>query len=101
MIKSRITARGTRWGNNYEVSVTQDENDIITVLFNGHEQDILRKGLEKESEFTPPMANNYHPEPGTMLAFYYAFETSYFDELESLHVEGDIGTIPYEDGVLY
>ena len=52
----------------------------------------IRKG-------TGQMANSYHPLPNTMLQAY-ATILQYADA-DDIDVDGDIGEIPYDDGVVY
>lgn len=102
MVKGSIKAKGLRWGKELEVIATQEESTKITVTFNGMQDEWLKKALDLESETAPPMGGTYWPERGTMLAYYNLFQnTAYFDELESLEITGDIGTIPCEPGTIY
>ena len=59
-------------------------------------KDILKKGIK---DAKGKMANGYHPEADTMLQAY-ALCLMFFIE-DDISIEGDIGEIPYEPGVVY
>lgn len=94
---SKIVATGD------DLILTIEEVDgKITVLFNGEEDDGLRQNLDEIVAASPPMGGTFYPEPGTMLAYYHVLKNGYFAEwVEKLTVEGDIGEMPCEDGVIY
>ena len=94
---SKIVATGD------DLIITIEELDgKITVLFNGEEDDGLRQNLDEIVAASPPMGGTFYPEPGTMLGYYYILKNRYFFHwLTKLEVEGDIGEMPCEDGVIY
>lgn len=79
-----------------------EDNGEVKVYVNGVESEEWQDMMDEIAATSPPIAGTFYPEPGTMLAYYYVLTNSYFSEwVESLTVEGDIGEIPYEDGVIY
>lgn len=85
-----------------ELNVTVEEKDgDITVLFNGEVNEDMQFMLELEAENAPPMGGTFYPEPGTMLFYYNALKNGGLFSKFSVTVEGDIGEIPHEAGVIY
>lgn len=86
-----------------DLIITVEENDgKITVLFNGEEDAALHENLKEIAAKSPPMGGTFYPEPDTMLWYYNALKNDYFfDWLTRVDVEGDIGEMPNEDGVIY
>lgn len=81
-----------------ESTITVEETGgNITVFFNGSEDDGLLAILNDTAENAPPMGGTFYPEPGTMLFYYNALKHM----PGAVSVEGDIGEIPHEDGVIY
>lgn len=81
-----------------EVSVIED-GGVIKVYVNGREADNWRRLLDIMVDGLPPMGGTFYPEKGTMLAYYHALKNSHW--VNSLEIEGDIGEMPCEDGVIY
>lgn len=48
-----------------------------------------------------PIGGTYWPEKYEPLNVYFTLKDRYFDKLISIEVEGDLGTIPFEKGVIY
>ena len=85
-----------------ELNVTIEEKDgAITILFNGAVNDDMHFMLELEGENAPPMGGTFYPESGTMLFYYNALKNGWLFNKFTVSVEGDIGEIPHEDGVIY
>ena len=49
----------------------------------------------------PAMGGPYFPEPDSMLAAFNVLNSIFFDSLEEISVDGDIGEIPYEENTIY
>ena len=93
---SKITAKGDG------MTVTVEEQDgSIRILFDGEESEFMLGKLNDDVEYSPPMGGTFYPQPGTMLAYYNALNTVFFDKLTSLEVDGDIGEMPSEPGYIY
>lgn len=85
-----------------ELTIAVEEKDgEITVLFNGVVDDGMQYVLELEAENAPPMGGTFYPESGTMLFYYNALTSSPTYKPFTVSVEGDIGEIPHEDGLIY
>lgn len=82
----KIVAKGTIDGK--KQVVTFEEGVEVTNL-------LLIALLE-----TPePLGGTYYPEPYEPINVYYTLKDRYFDELESIEVEGELGEIPQPNGV--
>ncbi len=90
-----ITAKGKLPYGTFDVTITGDET-IKTIECSDLIRKIITNGIRK-AEGT--MANGYRPEGNTMLQAY-AFLVDMFGE-DNVSVDGDIGSIPYEEGVIY
>lgn len=69
--------------------------------FDGKENKALAQLILTESESVPPIGGTYYPEKNTMLAVKAVLENIFFDEIFNIEVIGDIGSIPYEEDVIY
>lgn len=79
-------------------TITVEEKDgVITVLFDGVVDDVMKDLLDVAAETAPPMGGTFYPEQGTMLFYYNALTNM----PGTVSVEGDIGEIPHEEGVIY
>ena len=94
---AKITAKSE------DLTITIEDTDgIITVLFNGEEDDIQLENLRELARYAPPMGGTFYPEPGTMLSYYNVLQSGFFaDWMTDITVEGDIGEMPCEDGCIY
>lgn len=87
-------------GDGMTVTVEEHEDSII-ILFDGEENDFMIGKLNDDAEYAPPMGGTFYPKPGSMLAYFNALNTVFFNKLTSLEVDGDIGEIPNEPGCIY
>lgn len=79
-------------------TITVEEKDgEINVLFDGVVDKAMEDLLEVAAKNAPPMGGTFYPEPGTMLFYYNALKHM----PGTVTVEGDIGEIPHEDGLIY
>ena len=94
---SKITAKG----DGLTITI-EEKGGSVTVLFNGSEDEMLLDDLNNIAVNSPPMGGTFYPEPGTMLSYYNALRSDFFaDLLSEISVEGDIGEMPCEDGLIY
>ena len=100
MDMSKIIAKG-KWGKEVMTVICSEEDGKIQITFNDQKDEILKEMLEKGLDVAPAMGGTYYPEEGTMLAYYNILNTVFFNKLIEMQVVGDIGHIPYEDGVIY
>lgn len=87
-------------GDGMTVTVEEHEGSI-RIVFDGEENKFMLGKLNDDVEYSPPMGGTFYPQPGTMLAYYNALNTVFFNKLTSLEVDGDIGEIPSEPGYIY
>lgn len=97
---SKIIAKG-KWGNSVMTVICSEEDGRIAFTFNGQKDDFLKEILESRMDVAPAMGGTYYPEQGTMLAYYNILKNVFFSKQPEIKTEGDIGQIPYEDGVVY
>ena len=94
MAKIRAIAR--EYGDDIYVEIIGDENvesiESNEPYFKDRISEMIKKGEGR-------IANSYHPEPNTMLQAYAALCTVFGEK--DVKVEGEIGQIPYEPGVIY
>lgn len=90
-----IHASGSTVFGRIEVRITGDE----TVTSIEADDDIKAYFAEHIHSGDGWLANGYQPEPDTMLQAF-AFCSTVFNH-EDITVSGDIGTIPFEPGVIY
>lgn len=97
---SKIITKG-KWGNDDMTVICSEEDGQITITFNGQEDKFLKEILESRLDVAPAMGGTYYPEEGTMLAYYNILYTVFFSKVIDMQVVGDIGQIPYEDGIVF
>lgn len=97
---SKIIAKG-KLGNEVMTVICSEEDGQIAFSFNGQKDNLLKEILESRLDMAPAMGGTYYPEEGTMLAYYNILNTVFFNKLLEIQAVGDIGQIPYEDGVVF
>ena len=95
-----IRATGTFENKPLTVSCVEDGKDLV-FLFNNHFDSVKEKRIKDEMKKRHIIAGSFSPEEHSMLNIKNVLEFYFFDELVSLEVEGDIGELPYEEGVVY
>jgi hypothetical protein len=86
------------------VKITVHCKDIggeIHVLFNGQENIAHESRFRKELSMNHVVAGSYVPDIDSMLNALEVLKHWFFDSAPEIIIEGDIGEIPYEDGVVY
>ncbi|MDD2212449.1 MAG: hypothetical protein PHV56_05710 [Clostridia bacterium] len=75
----------------------------MIVELNGEFDEAAQKYFNTLLITAPVMRGTYYPPVDSMLAAYSVLENTFFDDGSKIAIkaEGDIGTIPYEDGVVY
>ena len=97
---AKIITKG-KWGNDVMTVICSEEDGQITVTFNGQKDTFLKEILDSRMDVAPAMGGTYYPEEGTMLAYYNILNTVFFSKVIEMQVVGDIGQIPYEDGIVF
>lgn len=73
-------------------------NKTETVVFENGRLKELNLLLETLLETPEPLGGTYWPEKYDPLNVYYTLKDRYFDKLESIEIEGDLGEIPQPAG---
>lgn len=97
---NKVTARGKYFGSKITVDAFIDGGTLV-ILVDDEENPEIEKEFNEMIENQPPMAGTYYPEKDSLLAAFNVLSNVFFDELESINVEGDIGEIPFEEGQIY
>lgn len=97
---AKIITKG-KWGSEVMTVICSEDDGQITVTFNGQKDNFLKEILESRMDVAPAMGGTYYPEEGTMLAYYNILNTVFFSKVIEMQVVGDIGQIPYEDGIVF
>lgn len=95
-----IRATGTFENKPLTVSCVEDGKDLV-FLFNNYFDSVKEKQIKDEMKKRHIIAGSFSPEEHSMLNIKNVLEFYFFDEFVSLEVEGDIGELPYEEGVVY
>lgn len=95
----KITASGKL--DNKQIKITAIEiNNNIEVQIDGEEY--TKVFYDLYMDYIPAMGGTFYPDRNTMLAVFSVLTHWFFDDNKyEIEIEGDIGTIPYEEGVIY
>lgn len=97
---AKITAKGTANINGYtfktEIVITGDKTVENIKCDDYYFKHLAMNEIKQAGHY---LANAYHPPANSMLQAY-AFMEHYFHSAD-IEIEGDIGTIPCEEGVIY
>jgi hypothetical protein len=98
----KITAKGKYLGGKIMVECFPEHGSIVIEL-DGQYDKLIQDRFNKFLKTAPAMGGTYLPPEDSMLAAYSVLEGVFFDDGSQveLEVEGDIGIIPYEDGIVY
>ena len=72
-----------------------------TIVFEDGEFETENLWLDSLLENPQPIGGTYYPEKYDPLNVYFTLKDRYFDKLTSIEVEGELGTIPFEEGTIY
>ena len=97
---NKVTARGKYFGITITVDAFIDGGTLV-ILVDDEENPEIQNDFNEMIKRQPPMGGTYYPEEDSLLAAFNVLSNVFFDKLESINVEGDIGEIPYEDGIIY
>lgn len=95
-----VKAKGKLQNGVFDVLVKK-ENDVISLTFNGEKDALLMEMLKARINAASPIGGTYYPDETEILAYYHSLKTNFFDELMDISVEGELETIPYEEGLIY
>lgn len=72
-----------------------------TIVFKDGEFETENFYLDSLLENPRPIGGTFYPEKYDPLNVYFTLKDRYFDKLISIDVEGDLGTIPFEESTIY
>ena len=96
----KVIASGIYCGNKITVEAIVEDGTLV-ILMDEKEVPDLQKRFDELIKVQPAMGGTYFPDENTLLAAYNVLQNTFFDTLEEISVEGDIGEIPCEEGVVY
>ena len=96
----KVIASGIYCGNRITVEAVVEDGTLL-ILMDEKEVPDLQNRFDELIKVQPAMGGTYFPEPDSLLAAYNVLQHTFFDTLEEINVEGDIGEIPYEENIIY
>lgn len=96
----QIIASGTRQGTHITVVCGEHENEVY-FFFNNHIDVNLEKIIKAELKKKHLVAGSYVPREHEPINLKNVLEFYFFDNLTSIEVIGDIGELPFEEGIVY
>ena len=96
----KVIASGIYCGNRITVEAIVEDGTLL-ILMDEKEVPELQKRFDELVKVQPAMGGTFFPDENSLLAAYNVLQYTFFDTLEKISVEGDIGEIPHEEGVIY
>lgn len=96
----KVIASGIYCGNRITVEAIVEDGTLV-ILMNEKEVPDLQKRFDELIKVQPAMGGTYFPDENSLLAAYNVLQYTFFDVLDEITVEGDIGEIPNENDVIY
>lgn len=96
----KVIASGIHCGNRITVEATVEDGTLV-ILVNEREVPYIQKRFDELIKVQPAMGGTYFPDEDSLLAAYNVLQHTFFDTLEEISVEGDIGEIPNEENTIY
>ena len=96
----KVIASGIYCGHRITVEAIVEDGTVV-ILMDETEVPDLQERFDELVKVQPAMGGTYFPDENSLLAAYNVLRNTFFDTLEKISVEGDIGEIPYEEGVIY
>ena len=96
----KVIASGIYCGNRITVEAVVGDGTLL-ILMNEKEVPDIQKRFDELIKVQPAMGGTYFPDENSLLAAYNVLQHIFFDTLEEISVEGDIGEIPYEENTIY
>lgn len=93
---SRIIAKGKLNGVKKEVQCFMEDGSVIIEIAGEFDETIQNKFSELIKD-APAIGGTYYPPENSMLAALAVLESSFFDSLPNIMIQGDIGEIPTYD----
>lgn len=95
-----VIATGKYYGETITVIVSK-ENEDMSITFNGVQNLFLQRYIEYRIEELPFIGGTYRIRKTELLGWYFVLKEKFFEKLIHIVVEGELETIPFEDGVIY
>ncbi len=96
----KVIATGIYFGHRITVEAIF-EDGMIVILVDEMEVPHIQEHFDELVKVQPAMGGTYFPDENSLLAAYNVLQNTFFDTLEEISVEGDIGEIPYEEDKIY
>lgn len=96
----KVIASGIYCGNRITVEAVVEDGTLL-ILMDEKEVPELQKRFDELVKVQPAMGGTYFPDENSLLAAYNVLQHTFFDALKKISVEGDIGEIPNEKGMVY
>jgi hypothetical protein len=96
----KVIATGIYCGNRITVEVVVEDGTLV-ILMDEKEVPDLQKRFDELIKVQPAMGGTYFPDENSLLTAYNVLQYTFFDTLEEISVEGDIGEIPNEENIIY
>ena len=96
----KVIASGIYCGNRITVEAVVEDGTLL-ILMNEKEVPDLQKRFDELIKVQPAMGGTYFPDENSPLTAYNVLQHTFFDVLEEISVEGDIGEIPHEENMIY
>lgn len=96
----KVIASGIYCGNRITVEAVVEDGTLV-ILMNEKEVPDIQKRFDELIKVQPAMGGTYFPDEDSLLAAYNVLQHTFFDTLEEISVEGDIGEIPNEKNTIY
>lgn len=97
----KVIASGIYCGHKITVEAVVEDGTLLILLDGEFEVPDIQKRFDELVKGQPAMGGTYFPDKNSLLAAYNVLQHTFFNKLESISVEGDIGEIPYEEGKIY
>ena len=98
---AKITAAGS-YGTGFVKVVCEGVDGNYRLIFNGKENVDLETALRMELLTSHPVGGTYYPPEDSLLNVFAVLSWYFFrTKRPFMEIEGDIGRIPYEDGMIY
>ena len=97
---AKVIATGLYYGNRITVeSVIED--GILKIYVNEMDIPDIQNTFYELVKTQPAMGGTYYPDENSLLAAFNVLQHTFFDLLEEIHIEGNIGTIPFKQDKIY
>lgn len=96
----KVIASGIYCGDRITVEAVVEDGTLL-ILVDENEVPDLQKRFDELIKVQPAMGGTFFPDENSLLAAYNVLQHTFFDTLEEINVEGDIGEIPYEENTIY